>query len=104
MTATTERATARPWRCDPDPYNIYVWGPNDEMICEMRGTGAGLDKRANAELIVSAVNDHDALVEKVRALAAKWDTEVKAKESNGEWAESVKRCRDELLRALGDGR
>lgn len=97
-----ERATARPWSCDPADYDLYVWGPNGEMICMMRGTGAGLDQRANAELIVSAVNALD----KVRALMKRWCETSKVMSTSTDWPALAKQCAahaDELAQALGEG-
>lgn len=38
--------TPTPWHCDPAEYDLYVWGPEGEMVLELRGHGAGLPKRA----------------------------------------------------------
>ena len=43
--------TKGPWKYDDE---LYIWGPNNEMIAEMRGTGANLPQEANARLIAAA--------------------------------------------------
>lgn len=43
--------TPGPWKFDD---MMYVFGPKNEMVCQIRGYGAGLPQEANARLIVSA--------------------------------------------------
>lgn len=57
-----EKHTPTPWHPDPDGYEEYIWGPEDQMIAQLRGHGAGLPQRTNAEFIVRAANAHDALL------------------------------------------
>ena len=52
-------ATSRPWHGDPEPYCEYIWGPENEMVAQIRGVGAGLPREANAALILEAVNGHE---------------------------------------------
>lgn len=54
--------TPAPYHLDPDEYEEYIWGPNGEMVAQLRGHGAGLPKRANGEFIVRAVNSYAALL------------------------------------------
>jgi len=75
-------ATPRPWRADEEEYSQYIYGPSNEMICEMRGWGyltgtGGLNlsdkdameiQHANNQLIVKAVNNYDRLVEALEVL------------------------------------
>lgn len=60
--------TPTPWRCDPDGYAEYIWGASGEMVAQLRGHGAGLPKRDNAEFIVRACNNLDALLESLKEL------------------------------------
>ena len=46
--------TPGPWHGDPEGYCEYIWGPNDEMIAQVRGAGAGLPREANQRLLVDA--------------------------------------------------
>jgi hypothetical protein len=76
-------ATPRPWRTD-EPYFIYIWGPDQAMVADipgdedtylvrMRGVGRGAteeEQRANAALIVKAVNSHDELLAAAQAALA----------------------------------
>lgn len=57
---TESRAhTAGPWR--PDVDSLFIFGPNTEMIAEMRGAGANLPIEANAKLIAAAPEMAEAL-------------------------------------------
>ena len=46
--------TKGPWHLDPDGYCEYIWGPNNEMVAQIRGVGADLPREANARLIAAA--------------------------------------------------
>lgn len=68
---TTEKATARPWQIHRDTHGVrYEVGPtiNNFFTCAYV-SGFYLDEaKANAELIVTAVNERDALLTEVAQL------------------------------------
>lgn len=56
--------TPGPWWLDD--YEMYIWGPNHEMVAQVRGFGAGLPQKANGQLLADA----PALLAQNRALLA----------------------------------
>jgi hypothetical protein len=76
---TENKATPRPWKVQDTEYPEFVIAPDEMVVCQMRGWGALQHKfdnptdianvqKANAELIVKAVNAYDSLVEEVQKL------------------------------------
>jgi len=68
--ADPKKATARPWHGDPEPYCEYIWGPENEMVAQVRGYGADLPREANAALILEAVNGREDARKLAEAVAA----------------------------------
>lgn len=72
---THDKATPRPWKCklieeDDDLASIYHNGP---LAYLKEGPGLEVStQNANAALIVSAVNSHDAAVELARGIVNRW--------------------------------
>jgi hypothetical protein len=83
---TENKATPRPWKVQDTEYPEFVIAPDEMVVCQMRGWGALQHKfdnptdianvqKANAELIVKAVNAYDSLVEENKQLkidASNW--------------------------------
>lgn len=51
--------TEGPWKLDQE--ELFIFGPNTEMIAEIRGYGAGLPQYANGNLIAAAPDMLEAL-------------------------------------------
>ena len=67
MTTDTKH-TPTPWEYDGQG---YIFGPDNEMIAELRGFGGNLPMDINAAFIVKSANCHDELVaalEEVKAI------------------------------------
>src|SRR5262245_8576864 len=62
------KGTPLPWCGDPDSYAEYIWGPNLEMVAQMRGTGAGLPKAENQAKLLAAVNALPGLLDELAKL------------------------------------
>jgi len=69
MSKEQDRATARPWVVDPQEFDL-IRVLKDRAVCQVFGDGAEQTK-ANAALIVRAVNSHDKLVEACEAATNK---------------------------------
>lgn len=87
MTATAEQietqATPRPWRTDAEFDHENILGPDEAMVADCAiflnrkfGKRTPEINRANAELIVRAVNAHDALVEALEDLLSDCDRQM----------------------------
>lgn len=72
-----EMTTPRPWRMENTAYeSADIWGADDKRVgyvSSLYYSGKHDVARANAELIVRAVNSHDALVEALEEMYAAWD-------------------------------
>lgn len=51
--------TETPWKYDGQN---YIFGPNNEMVAEIRGWGAKLPMDSNAAFIVKAANSYDRML------------------------------------------
>jgi len=61
MKTKTDKATARPWRWQPEQGVCAVYGKSTTPVCLTDGKDS-FETIANAELITQAVNEHAALV------------------------------------------
>jgi hypothetical protein len=78
LKSLNDSATAEPWRLDE--YNLFVFSPNENMVCEIRGFGGGLPQEANGKLIVELRNLLSSLISEIqgcRDREANMDKEIK---------------------------
>ena len=68
LLALANAATKGPWHGDPAGYCEYIWGPNNEMVFQIRGAGADLPMEANRDFAIAAREAVPALIERIREL------------------------------------
>ena len=73
LLALANAATKGPWHGDPEGYCEYVWGPNNEMVFQIRGAGADLPMEANRDFAIAAREAVPALIARVKELVGDFD-------------------------------